>query len=93
MAKNANDTLIFNRFRANSVAGRMLVALADGQPRTAAQIARIAKPRSADNILQPGGWYALLRAYGKKSRKFLLEKTDDGKIVMKVSSRVKAIAA
>jgi hypothetical protein len=74
--------LVFNRFRVNSVAGRMLSLLSDGKPRTAAQIARSAKPRSVDNILAPGGWYALLRAYGRKSRKFNLSKVD-GKLVLK----------
>jgi hypothetical protein len=82
-----NKNLILNRFRTNSVAGRMLVLLADGKPRSAAQIARSAKPRSVENITQPGGWYTLLRAYGKKSRKFNLAKTEDGKIVLKVNAR------
>lgn len=87
-----NKTLIFNRFRSNSVAGRMLSLLADGTPRTAKQIARSAKPKSVDNILQPGGWYVLLRRYGKATRKFNLSKTEDGKIVLKVRKGV-AIAA
>jgi hypothetical protein len=88
----ANDVLVFNRFRANSVAGRMLALLADGRPRTDKQIARSAKPRSVDNILAPGGWYVQLRAFGKKTRKFVLAKTDDGKIVMTVRRGVKVAA-
>lgn len=90
MAKNTNDTLLFNRFRANSVAGRMLSALSAGKPLSVAQVARAAKPRSVDNIVAPGGWYTQLRAFGKKSRKFTLAKTDDGKLVMKVNARGKA---
>jgi hypothetical protein len=77
-----NQELVFNRFRVNSVAGRMLTALAKGKPLTAAQVARVAKPRSADNILAPGGWYAQLRAYGKKTRKFNLSKDESGKLVL-----------
>lgn len=83
------NTLIFNRFRTNSVAGRMLKALANGEPKSVAQIARIAKPKSVDNILAPGGWYAQLRRFGKATRKFNLSKID-GKIVLKVSARYAA---
>lgn len=83
------NALVFNRFRVNSVAGRMLVALAKGQPMSVAQVARVAQPKSADNILAPGGWYAQLRRFGKESRKFKLGKTDDGKLVMTVRKGIK----
>lgn len=79
--------LIFNRFKADSVAGRMLKALAKGKPMSEAQVVRIAKPKSADNILAPGGWYAKLRAYGKATRKFNLSKTEDGKLVLVARKR------
>lgn len=82
------SNLVFNRFRANSVGGRMAALLADGKPRTDAQVAHSAKPRSVANIAQPGGWFALLRAYGKASRKFNLSRTEDGKMVMKVRKGV-----
>ena len=92
MANTKNNTVIFNRFRANSVAGRILTVLAAGKPLTVAQVARAAKPRSTDNLMAPGGWYALLRAYGKTTRKFNLSKTDDGKLVMIVRKGVKVAA-
>ena len=78
------NTLVFGRFRVNSVGGRMARLLSDGRPRTIAQIARTAKPASVANILQPGGWYSLLRSYGKASRKYTLGKQADGKLVMRV---------
>jgi hypothetical protein len=84
------NELVFNRFRPNSVAGRMLSALAKGQPMSVAQIARVAKPKSKDNILAPGGWYVQLRAFGKASRKFRLSKTEDGKLQLTVLRRGKA---
>lgn len=88
----ANDLLIFNRFRSNTVAGRMLKALSSGKPLSVAQVARVARPKSVDNITAPGGWYTQLRAYGKKTRKFLLSKTDDGKLVMRVRRGAKVAA-
>lgn len=75
-------TLVFDRFRPDSIGGRILTTLSDGQPKSIAQIARVAKPRSVRNITAPGGWYTQLRAYGKASRKFTLSKTDDGKLVL-----------
>ena len=88
----ANATLVFNRFRSNSVAGRMLIALAKGTPMTPAAVARAAKAKSPKNITAPGGWYALLRAFGRKSRKFNLSKTEDGKLVLVVRKGVKVAA-
>lgn len=85
-----NATLLFNRFRPNTVAGRILSTLANGEPKTVAQIVRVAKPKSADNLLGPGGWYAKLRHYGKTSRKFTLAKTEDGKIVLRARKTRKA---
>lgn len=41
-----NKNLIVNRFRANSVGGRIVKLLADGKPRSVAEVARVAKPRS-----------------------------------------------
>src|SRR4051812_35481766 len=87
-----ND-LVFNRFKSDSVAGRMLRALMAGKPLSVAQVARVARPKSVDNILAPGGWYALLRRYGKTSRKFNLAKTEDGKLVMKVNARYAKVSA
>lgn len=84
------ENLVFNRFRATSIAGRILTTLSDGKPKSAAQVARIAKSRSADNILAPGGWYAKLRNYGKRTRKFLLSKTEDGKLVLKARKTARA---
>jgi len=84
-APKPTDRLVFNRFRTDSVGGRMLIALANGKPHTVAQLARVAKPRSVENILAPGGWYAKLRAYGKASRQFTLRKTEGGKLVMTVT--------
>jgi hypothetical protein len=81
MAKqNTTDQKVFGRFRVNSVGGRMLTYLSDGKPRTTKEIARVAKPRSVENIDAAGGWYPLLRRFGKRSRQFDLSKTDDGKI-------------
>ena len=77
-------TLMVGRFREHSVGGRMARLLSDGKPRTVAQIARTARPKSVENILQPGGWCALLRAYGKASRMFTLSKQPDGNLVMHV---------
>lgn len=84
--------LILNRFRVNSVAGRMLKFLSNGEPQTPAAVARVAKPRSVENIMQPGGWFTLLRAYGKTSRKFTMEKTEEGKIVMRLRKGVRLAA-
>jgi hypothetical protein len=84
-----NNDLVLNRFRPNSVGGRLVSALAAGKPRTVAELARAAKPRSKDNLLAPGGWFDLLRAYGKSSRKFKLEKLEDGKIQMIVRKGAK----
>jgi hypothetical protein len=58
----------------------MLTLLSDGKPRSIKEIARVAKPRSVENIDANGGWYTYLRRYGKKSRQFELAKTEDGKI-------------
>lgn len=77
--------LVFNRFQSKSVAGRMLSALAGG-PKTPAQIANVAKVKSADNILAPGGWYFQLRRFGKTSGKFKLAK-DGNKLVLTVNKR------
>ena len=70
------ENLVFNRYRADSVGGRILTALTAG-PKTAAQLAHVAKSKSADNILAPGGWYSQLRRFGKESGKFTLEKKDN----------------
>jgi hypothetical protein len=86
---NAND-LILNRFRPNSVSGRIIRFLSSGKPRTVKEVARVAKPKSVENILGPGGWYAKLRAEGKRSKRFDLSKTDDGKLVLKVGRRYAA---
>jgi hypothetical protein len=80
-----ND-LVFNRFQPNSVAGRMLSALAK-RPMTVAELARVAKPKSTDNIMAPGGWYFQLRRFGKASRKFTLSVADNGRLVLKVHDR------
>lgn len=77
--------MIFNRFKADSVAGRMLKALARG-PKTAEQLASVAKAKSAENVLAPGGWFYLLRKFGKTSGKFRLEK-DGNKLVLTVNKR------
>jgi hypothetical protein len=77
--------MIFNRFRPDSVAGRMLKALAAG-PKTPAQLAAQAKAKSADNILAPGGWFYQLRKFGKATGKFRLEK-DGNKLVLTVNKR------
>ena len=87
-----NATLVLNRFRSNSVAGRMVLALANGKPMTPAAVARAAKAKSVKNVTAPGGWFTLLRAFGRKSRKFNLTKTDDGKLVMAVRKGVKVAA-
>jgi hypothetical protein len=84
MAKEQTTDRVFGRFRPNSVAGKMLTLLADGKPRTVKEIARVAKPRSVDNIDAAGGWYQLLRRFGKRSRQFELSKTDDGKLQLTV---------
>lgn len=76
-------TTILSYFRANTVSGRMINLLLDGKAHTVAEIAKVAKPRSADNILQPGGWYAQLRRFGRDTGLFLLEKDGD-KLRLKV---------
>ena len=78
--------LIFNRYRPDSIAGRILAALAK-RPHTPAELARIAQSRSADNILAAGGWYSQLRRFGKTTRKFSLELADDGRLVLTVNKR------
>jgi hypothetical protein len=82
--------LVFDRFRPDSVAGRILIALTPGKPLSVAQLARVARPKSVDNILAPGGWYTQLRRFGKTTRKFTLAKTDDGKIVLTLARRRRA---
>lgn len=77
--------LIFNRFRSNSVAGRILKSLATG-PKTPAQLAHVAKA-SADNILAGGGWYFQLRRFGKASKKFTLGMNEQGRLVLTVNRR------
>lgn len=84
-------TTVFNRFRVNSVAGRMLTTLAKG-PKTPLQVAKIAKVRSADNIMAGGGWYFQLRRFGKASRKFDLSAVD-GKLVLTVNKRFRSQVA
>jgi hypothetical protein len=79
------NAMIFNRFKVDSVAGRMLKALAAG-PKTAAQLAHIAGSKSADNILAPGGWFYQLRKFGKTSGKFKLEKSEN-RLVLTISKR------
>lgn len=78
--------LVFNRFKPSSVAGRILATLAKG-PKTPAQVAHIAGSRSADNIMAPGGWFYLLRKFGKTSKKFTLSLNDDGRLVLVVNQR------
>ena len=77
------ENLVFNRYRADSIGGRILTALTTA-PRTPAELARIAKSRSADNILAPGGWYSQLRRFGKESGKFTLE-VKDNRLVLTVT--------
>ena len=79
------DNMIFNRFKQDSIAGRILKALAGG-PKTAAQLAYVAGSKSADNILAPGGWFYQLRKFGKTSGKFRLEK-DGNRLVLTISKR------
>jgi hypothetical protein len=79
------ETMVFNRFKADSVAGRMLKALARG-PKTAEQLAMQAKAKSAENVLAPGGWFYQLRKFGKTTGKFRLEK-DGNKLVLTVNKR------
>jgi hypothetical protein len=81
---------ILSYFRENTVSGRMIALLVDGKPRTVKQIAAVAKPKSEANILAPGGWYSQLRRLGRETGLFLLEKTADGKIVMRTGKAVKA---
>lgn len=79
------ENLVFNRYRPDSIGGKILTALAAG-PRTPSELARIAKPRSAANIMAPGGWFSQLRRFGKTSRKFDL-RVVDGRLVMTISRR------
>ena len=80
------SNMVFNRFRTNSIAGRMLTALAK-RPMTPAQIAHVAKAKSADNIMAGGGWYFQLRRFGKASKKFTLSVADNGRLVLQVNRR------
>lgn len=80
------ENLVFNRFRSNSIAGRILRSLASG-PKTPAQLAHLAKSKSADNVMAPGGWYFQLRRFGKASKKFTLAVTDNGRLVLTVNRR------
>lgn len=80
------SNMVFNRFRVNSIAGRMLTALAK-RPMTPAQIAHVVKAKSADNIMAPGGWYFQLRRFGKTTKKFTLATADNGRLVLTVNRR------
>jgi hypothetical protein len=77
--------MVFNRFKPDSVAGRILKALASG-PKTPAQLAHLAGSKSADNIIAPGGWFYQLRKFGKTTGKFKLEK-EDNRLVLTVGKR------
>ena len=79
------EKLVFNRYRADSIGGRILTSLAGG-PKTPSELARIAGSRSADNITAPGGWYSQLRKFGKTTGKFKLEK-DGNRLVLTVNKR------
>lgn len=87
-----DSNLVFNRFRSNSVAGRMLTALAK-RPLTPAQVAHIARVKSADNIMAGGGWYFQLRRFGKASKKFTLAVADNGRLVLTVNRRYRGQVA
>jgi hypothetical protein len=76
---------VLGLYRPNTVSGRIVKLLSDGKPRTVKQVARAAKPKSIENILAPGGWYAHIRRDGKATGQFELAKTDDGKLVLKVA--------
>jgi hypothetical protein len=86
-----SNTLVFNRFRSNTVAGRMLTALAK-RPLTPAQVAHLAKAKSAGNIMAGGGWYFQLRRFGKASKKFTLAMVD-GRLTMVVNRRYRGQVA
>lgn len=79
-------TLVFNRFKPASVAGKILRALVAG-PKTPAQVAHLAGSRSVDNIMAPGGWFYQLRKFGKTSGKFALSLNDNGRLVLAVNKR------
>ena len=76
---------LFGRYRRDSVAGRILTALVE-KPLTPSELAKVAKPKSAANIMNPGGWYFQLRRFGKTTKKFDLSLVD-GKLVLTVSKR------
>ena len=77
--------MIFNRFKKDSVAGRILAALAGG-PKTPAQLAHLAKVRSESNLMGAGGWYYQLRKFGKTSGKFKLVK-EENRLVLTINKR------
>jgi hypothetical protein len=93
MTTTKQPAVVFGRFRTDAVGGRILRLLSDGKPRTINEIARVAKPKSKDNITAAGGWYSLLKRYGRESRQFDLYKTDGGKLVLTVRRERKRKAA
>ena len=80
------SNLLMGKFRPDSVGGRMVELLSDGKPRSAAEIAKVVKPKSVENITSSGGWYSLLKQFGEKSDFFDMAKTEDGKIQMTLSA-------
>jgi hypothetical protein len=78
-------TLIAGMFKPTSIGGKMIMLLVDGKPRSVAEIAKVVKPRSKDNIVN---WYNYLRRIGKTKGLYILSITDDGKFVMKANRRL-----
>ena len=83
-AATGTEELVAGRYRPNSMSGKMLTFLSDEKPHSVAEIAKAINPRSTENI--GTGKYAALRAYGVKNELYLLQKQDDGKLVMTVGA-------
>ena len=84
MSKTKTETktvkLVADRFKPESVGGRMCALLLDGKARTVAEIAKASKVASRKNILGGGGWFFVLKRHGQRSGLYDLIKTDDDKI-------------
>jgi len=77
--------LVAGRYKANSLSGQMITLLSDGKARSVAEIAKVIKPRSVENI--GTGKYAALKAFGAKSGAYFMSKTEDGKIQLEISGK------
>jgi hypothetical protein len=77
LSPKAKAELIAGKFKPASVPGKMLLLLQDGKPRTEKEIVKAIKPPSPKNI---GHQFQAVRSFGLNSKKFKLERTEEGKL-------------